>query len=72
MEDAERKILEEIRIDLENAKDAADPKPEDLFTFDFVPTPIVEEKGIREPKGARKPLWWTVLWLRSGIDGGPS
>ncbi|MBK6362467.1 MAG: tungsten formylmethanofuran dehydrogenase [Saprospiraceae bacterium] len=51
MEDAERKILEEIRIDLENAKDAADPKPEDLFTFDFVPTPIVEEKGIREPKG---------------------
>ncbi|OBX26201.1 2-oxoisovalerate dehydrogenase E1 component [Gelidibacter algens] len=33
---------------------AEDPKPEDLFTHDFAPTPITEEKGERSPKGAEK------------------
>ncbi len=33
---------------------AEDPKPEDLFTHDFAPTPITEEKGERAPKGAEK------------------
>lgn len=33
---------------------ADDPKPEDLFTHDFAPTPIIEEKGERSPKGAEK------------------
>lgn len=33
---------------------ADDPKPEDLFTHDFAPTPITEEMGERSPKGAEK------------------
>lgn len=33
---------------------ADDPTPEDLFSHDFVPTPITEEKGERSPKGAEK------------------
>jgi len=31
-----------------------DPKPEDLTTFHFAPTPITEEKGEREPAGKEK------------------
>ncbi len=26
-----------------------DPRPEDLYTHDFAPTPVTEEKGVREP-----------------------
>jgi 2-oxoisovalerate dehydrogenase E1 component len=44
----------EVAISLENALKAEDPKPEDLFTHDFVPTPITEEVGERAPKGAEK------------------
>ncbi len=40
--------------DYEKAVEAEDPKPEDLFAFDFAPTPITEEKGIREPEGKEK------------------
>ena len=36
------------------ARAAEDPKAEDLFTHDFAPTPITEEKGERSPKGAEK------------------
>ena len=32
------------------AQKAEDPKPEDLFTHDFAPTPITEEVGERSPK----------------------
>jgi 2-oxoisovalerate dehydrogenase E1 component len=38
----------------EQALKAKDPKPEDLFKHDFAPTPVTEEKGIREPKGREK------------------
>jgi len=31
-----------------------DPRPEDLFTHDYAPTPVTEEKGEREPKGKEK------------------
>jgi len=37
--------------EFEEAKDAPDPEPTDLFDYDFAPTPITEEKGIREPEG---------------------
>jgi len=43
-----------VQSDFEKALQAEDPKPEDLFTNDFVPTPITEEKGIRSPEGADK------------------
>ena len=42
------------RTDLDRALQAEDPKPEDLFTHDFAPTPITEEVGERTPQGADK------------------
>jgi 2-oxoisovalerate dehydrogenase E1 component len=44
----------EVAESLENALKAEDPKPEDLFTHDFAPTEITEEKGERSPKGGEK------------------
>ncbi|WP_109302777.1 thiamine pyrophosphate-dependent enzyme [Aquimarina sp. AU474] len=38
-----------VKKDLEEAMKAEDPKPEDLFTHDFAPTPITEETGERSP-----------------------
>ncbi|WP_298755149.1 alpha-ketoacid dehydrogenase subunit alpha/beta [uncultured Psychroserpens sp.] len=43
-----------VQSDFEKALQAEDPKPEDLFTHDFAPTPISEEKGERTPEGADK------------------
>jgi 2-oxoisovalerate dehydrogenase E1 component len=43
-----------VQSDFEKALLAEDPKPEDLFTNDFAPTPITEEKGTRAPEGADK------------------
>ncbi len=45
---------EHVKSDFEKAVAADDPKPEDLFTYDFVPTPIIEETGSRAPEGADK------------------
>lgn len=47
---ASAKVLE----DFKTAQKAEDPKPEDLFTHDFAPTEITEEKGERSPEGAEK------------------
>lgn len=43
-----------VQADYEKALKAEEPKPEDLFDHDFAPTPITEEKGIREPEGKDK------------------
>ncbi|MBQ0767958.1 MAG: tungsten formylmethanofuran dehydrogenase, partial [Bizionia sp.] len=43
-----------VQADFDKALLAEDPKPEDLFTNDFAPTPITEERGERSPKGAEK------------------
>ncbi|RED43254.1 pyruvate/2-oxoglutarate/acetoin dehydrogenase E1 component [Winogradskyella eximia] len=43
-----------VQSDFERALLAEDPKPEDLFTNDFVSTPITEEKGTRSPEGSEK------------------
>jgi 2-oxoisovalerate dehydrogenase E1 component len=43
-----------VASSLKDALKAEDPKPEDLYTNDFVPTPITEEKGDRAPQGAEK------------------
>ncbi|WP_299110918.1 alpha-ketoacid dehydrogenase subunit alpha/beta [uncultured Winogradskyella sp.] len=50
----EDEAKEKVTSDFEKALEAENPKPEDLFTHDFVPTPITEEKGTREPEGADK------------------
>lgn len=45
----ESQALETVTADFEAAKNAEDPRPEDLFTHDFAPTPITEEQGERTP-----------------------
>ncbi len=50
----ENSAKEKVQSDYEKALQAEDPKPEDLFTNDFAPTPITEEKGTRAPEGAEK------------------
>ena len=52
--DIENSAKAKVQSDFEKALKAEDPKPEDLFTNDFVTTPITEEKGERSPKGAEK------------------
>jgi len=54
IQEIENSAKEKVQSDFEKALKAEDPKPEDLFTNDFVPTPITEEKGIRSPEGADK------------------
>ncbi|WP_194851247.1 alpha-ketoacid dehydrogenase subunit alpha/beta [Nonlabens antarcticus] len=44
----------ETKEALERAMEMPDPEPADLFTHDFAPTPITEEKGERSPAGAEK------------------
>lgn len=39
-----------VQNDFQKAQQAEDPKPEDLFTHDFAPTPITEEVGERNPQ----------------------
>ena len=48
------KTVKLVKSDFERALLAEDPLPEDLFTHDFAPTPITEEKGERAPKGKEK------------------
>ena len=43
-----------VAKDYQEALLAENPKPEDLFTHDFAPTPITEEKGNRSPEGGEK------------------
>lgn len=43
-----------VRADFEKALKAEDPRPEDLFNYDYAPTPVTEEKGQREPQGKEK------------------
>ncbi len=44
----------EVASSLDKALLAEDPKPEDLFTHDFAPTPVTEEVGERSPAGGEK------------------
>ena len=53
IEISSRKIVE---VDFKRAKEAEDPLPEDLFKFEFAPTPILEEKGKRQGKGKEMTL----------------
>ncbi len=51
----EKEVREKVEADYKRALKAEDPRPEDLFTHDFAPTPITEEKGKRvPPKGEEK------------------
>ncbi len=50
LKELEKKAVATVKADFELARNADDPRPEDLLTHDFAPTPITEEKGEREPK----------------------
>jgi 2-oxoisovalerate dehydrogenase E1 component len=54
LDDIEKSSTNLVLSDYERALQAEDPKPEDLFKYDYAPTPITEEKGIRAPKGKEK------------------
>lgn len=45
----EQKVKEQVAAEFEQAKNAEDPRPEDLFTHAFAPTTITAEKGDRQP-----------------------
>jgi 2-oxoisovalerate dehydrogenase E1 component len=47
----EAEAYRQAKADFEAARRAEDPRPEDLFTHDFAPTPITEERGQRAPAG---------------------
>jgi len=50
----EEEAAKAVQEQYTEALKAEDPKPEDLFLHDFAPTPVTEEKGVREPKGKEK------------------
>ncbi|MBI4947514.1 MAG: tungsten formylmethanofuran dehydrogenase [Bacteroidetes bacterium] len=54
LNEAETKAKAKVEEDYQEALKAEDPRPEDLFTHAYLPTPITEEKGEREPKGKEK------------------
>ncbi len=50
----ENNIKEQVQAEYQEALKAEDPRPEDLYTHVFAPTPITEEKGNRSPEGKEK------------------
>ena len=50
LSEIEKSAKETVSSDYQKALKAKDPNPEDLFSHDFAPTPILEEKGERAPK----------------------
>ncbi len=47
----EAEVETKVKADYDKALAAEDPRPEDLYTHDFAPTPVTEEVGEREPEG---------------------
>ena len=56
LEEIVSRATKNVENDYQSALNDPDPKPEDLFTHDFAPTPITEEKGNRAPKNAELTL----------------
>jgi 2-oxoisovalerate dehydrogenase E1 component len=58
----DEELLEKIRLqgrakaeqDFERAKTSADPDVNDFDSHEFAPTSVIEERGVRSPKGAEK------------------
>lgn len=51
LQEKEAAICSIVENDFEKARTAEDPRPEDLFTHDFAPTPVLYETGDRSPSG---------------------
>lgn len=54
--DIEERAADKVAKDFEKARNAEDPKPEDLYTHHFAPTPIIDENGVRKPAGGEDTL----------------
>lgn len=54
IQEIEQSVKTLVKNDFDKAQQAGDPKPEDLFTHDFAPTPITEEVGERNPSREEK------------------
>jgi 2-oxoisovalerate dehydrogenase E1 component len=50
----EKEARDNVLADYQKAVEAEDPRPEDLFNYDYAPTEVLEEKGEREPGGKEK------------------
>lgn len=50
----EKAARQEVEADFKWALKQDDPSPEDLYTFDFAPSPITEEQGIRHPESGEE------------------
>ncbi|MGB3870391.1 MAG: thiamine pyrophosphate-dependent enzyme [Flavobacteriales bacterium] len=50
LKELEKKAIATVKADFELARQAEDPRPEDLYTHMFAPTPVTEEAGTRAPK----------------------
>lgn len=50
----ESAAIDRVKTDFERALLEEEPQPEDLYTHDFHPTPITEEKGIRAPENGEE------------------
>lgn len=51
LQNIENEAALQVARDFEQARNAEDPRPEDLYTHDFAPTPVTEERGERSPSG---------------------
>lgn len=52
--ESQERIKRQVEVDFKAVLSAEDPRPEDLYTHVFAPTPILEEQGQRAPEGAEK------------------
>ena len=52
----EEEINLQTREDFQRVVKAQDPDPATVDLFEFAPTPIIEETGVREPEGAEKTI----------------
>ncbi|MBP8822638.1 MAG: tungsten formylmethanofuran dehydrogenase [Flavobacteriales bacterium] len=56
LKELEKKAIALVKADFEEARQAEDPRPEDLYTHAFAPTPVTEEQGERAPKDKEQTL----------------
>ncbi|HIA35744.1 MAG TPA: tungsten formylmethanofuran dehydrogenase [Flavobacteriales bacterium] len=54
LEAIEKNAAGKVLDDYNKAIASEDPLPEDLFNYDYAPTPVTKEKGEREPNGKEK------------------
>lgn len=56
LKELEKKAIALVKADFEEARQAEDPRPEDLYTHAFAPTPVTEEQGERAPRDKEQTL----------------